>query len=620
MAKLVKRTGQSMFEVVRSRRARIQNIAGTCWLAFTLTVLGSSPAVAWWNDQWTARKELRVDASITGADINETLVDFPVLVRLHTGNFGFFLDLAEGGKDIRFIGGDQAPFKFHIEQIDAINEMAFLWVKIPRITGGSNSEPIWMYYANSEAVAGDDAGGTYEVNQVGVYHFGDALGTDSTAFANHAAEVTAVMETAGFIGSAARLRGTDRIVLNVSESMALKPETGWSFSAWVRPETTTGESVILHTGDAVASIELVIRGDAILLRATTPQKVIETAPQPIRLNTWEHLSANFDGSELAVYIGGEEVAKTDAALALISASIILGAGPENRYFTGLLDEVEISNVSRTPDWIKTLARSQGVDSTVLSFGADESNESGQSASYFGIILSNLTIDGWVIIGLLAIMFFISMMVMVSKGVIISRTRKDNQLFMTQFRQLGQGNPAALDIGEDESDAEIEDSTVLLALFGKHDNYQSSSLYHIYHAGIQEVKHRKINALRGLSPEALAVIRVHLEAALSREYQRLNKQLVLLTIAISGGPFLGLLGTVMGVMITFAAIAATGDVNINAIAPGISAALMATVAGLAVAIPCLFGYNYLLTQIKELNVEMRIFADELIHRIAESSKL
>jgi len=61
-------------------------------------------------------------------------------------------------------------------------------------------------------------------------------------------------------------------------------------------------------------------------------------------------------------------------------------------------------------------------------------------------------------------------------------------------------------------------------------------------------------------------------------------MVMLTIAISGGPFLGLLGTVIGVMITFAAIAAAGDVNVNAIAPGIAAALAATVAGLAVAIP------------------------------------
>jgi biopolymer transport protein ExbB len=92
-------------------------------------------------------------------------------------------------------------------------------------------------------------------------------------------------------------------------------------------------------------------------------------------------------------------------------------------------------------------------------------------------------------------------------------------------------------------------------------------------------------------------------------------MVLLTIAIAGGPFLGLLGTVMGVMITFAAIASTGDVNINAIAPGIAAALAATVAGLAVAIPSLFGYNYLLTLIKDITADMRVFSDEFVAALA-----
>ena len=93
-------------------------------------------------------------------------------------------------------------------------------------------------------------------------------------------------------------------------------------------------------------------------------------------------------------------------------------------------------------------------------------------------------------------------------------------------------------------------------------------------------------------------------------------MVLLTIAIAGGPFLGLLGTVVGVMITFAAIAASGDVNVNSIAPGIAAALVATVAGLGVAIPALFGYNWLNTRIKNVSADMRVFVDEFVTRIAE----
>ena len=55
---------------------------------------------------------------------------------------------------------------------------------------------------------------------------------------------------------------------------------------------------------------------------------------------------------------------------------------------------------------------------------------------------------------------------------------------------------------------------------------------------------------------------------------MNSGLIYLTISIAGGPYVGLLGTVMGVMITFAAIALSGDVNVNAIAPGTAAALAA----------------------------------------------
>src|SRR5262249_40677911 len=84
-----------------------------------------------------------------------------------------------------------------------------------------------------------------------------------------------------------------------------------------------------------------------------------------------------------------------------------------------------------------------------------------------------------------------------------------------------------------------------------------------------------------------------------------------------GPFLGLLGTVVGVMITFPAIAAAGDVNVNAIAPGIAAALLATVAGLAVAIPALFGYNYLASRIKNISSEMQIFVDQFVTRPARA---
>jgi len=153
-------------------------------------------------------------------------------------------------------------------------------------------------------------------------------------------------------------------------------------------------------------------------------------------------------------------------------------------------------------------------------------------------------------------------------------------------------------------------------------YGQSQLYRLYVSGVTELQMRfDVYRAKGIplqmSAASLSAIRATVEATMIREIQRLNSQMVVLTISIAGGPFLGLLGTVVGVMITFAAIAAAGDVNVNAIAPGIAAALVATVAGLAVAIPALFGYNYLIGRIQALTADMQVFVDELTTRIAEN---
>jgi biopolymer transport protein ExbB len=205
-----------------------------------------------------------------------------------------------------------------------------------------------------------------------------------------------------------------------------------------------------------------------------------------------------------------------------------------------------------------------------------------------------------------------------KAVVINKTAKSNAEFLDAFRSLGVSDAGKLDADDDPEESDLKDSALLTAMFGKHDHYQNSSLYRIYHVGIQELKRRFGNQHTGeLSRQAIDVIKATLDGTLVRENQKLNNLMVLLTIAISGGPFLGLLGTVVGVMITFAAIAATGDVNIAAIAPGIAAALVATVAGLAVAIPALFGYNYLGSRIKSISADMHVFVDEFVAKIAET---
>jgi biopolymer transport protein ExbB len=106
-----------------------------------------------------------------------------------------------------------------------------------------------------------------------------------------------------------------------------------------------------------------------------------------------------------------------------------------------------------------------------------------------------------------------------------------------------------------------------------------------------------------------IFRASLDRASSNETRKMNAWMIVLTLGISGGPFWGLLGTVWGVMNTFASLAEAGEANLSAIAPGVASALACTLFGLFVAIPALFAYSILVMQMKNLNIETRHFIEE-----------
>lgn len=120
----------------------------------------------------------------------------------------------------------------------------------------------------------------------------------------------------------------------------------------------------------------------------------------------------------------------------------------------------------------------------------------------------------------------------------------------------------------------------------------------------------------VSRQDIALCMGHVENAIqrgiSRNLVRYEEKMVLLSSLVSGGPFLGLLGTVWGVMITFGAL--TDKATISMLAPGVSGALVTTTLGLLVAIPATFGYNYLLTQVKITTTELENFASSTADRI------
>ena len=106
----------------------------------------------------------------------------------------------------------------------------------------------------------------------------------------------------------------------------------------------------------------------------------------------------------------------------------------------------------------------------------------------------------------------------------------------------------------------------------------------------------------------------LQRALARQTLRYESSMIFLASVVSGAPFMGLLGTVWGVMTAFDSVSVQQTASIQTLAPGVSAALLTTISGLLVAIPSLFGYNLLLAKTRAMVTDLETFASALADRL------
>jgi biopolymer transport protein TolQ len=122
-------------------------------------------------------------------------------------------------------------------------------------------------------------------------------------------------------------------------------------------------------------------------------------------------------------------------------------------------------------------------------------------------------------------------------------------------------------------------------------------------------------VEGLSLTQLEALRLVLEKEESEERDELTRGLTWLAVFGSTSPLLGLLGTVIGVTNVFLDVAGSGSANLNAVAPGVGEALIATVMGLFVAIPSVIAYNYFVSRLNLVSGELEGFSSEFIGMLA-----
>src|SRR5215831_7668788 len=228
-----------------------------------------------------------------------------------------------------------------------------------------------------------------------------------------------------------------------------------------------------------------------------------------------------------------------------------------------------------------------------------------------------TIEGKITIGCLLIVSIFSWTVIITKARQLIRARSATKKFFTAYRSTR--DP--------------------LEMARRGEEFDGAPAYELYYTGAEETEYHlknnpvQITTIRSrntpppipgssaetdilarqittkISPSSFESVRVALERAASQQALLLEKGMIILSTAVAGGPFIGLLGTVWGVMETFSGIAKAASASLTAMAPGVAGALIATVVGLFVAIPAMFAYNYMVTSIRAITQELDAFASE-----------
>lgn len=604
-----------------------------CFMLLLVMPSSTFASSSWWSEKWPNRLGIIVESPVSVSASGSTGVpgalDNVVLVKLHGENFPDFFLLQENLADLRFMAeDDKTPLKFHVDSFDLINQFLFVWVHVPVATAGT-PQKIWMYYGNAEAVAATEGEATFDVTQAAVFHFRAAEPAiyDATAYKTQAAITGVEVVSASLIGAGLKYSGDGQFTVQDSQAAILFDSArGVTFSAWLKPSAfdTKPMSILSRTDVKGNSVEIFADANAIYAQITNSGKTFKTqTAKSLPAATWSHFALVLDKTTLRLFMNGEELKTATIDALIVGGPINVGAKTSLAAgFKGEMDEIRFANVALSQNALSIAVKNQGiVDEIVIAQQpekvGEESAEADGHMALVGVIFKNTDIFGWSVLIVLGIMFVISVIVIVGKAFYLGQVRRDNTAFLKEYAKLIEVDPATLDKEDDKDAEDFSDAPILQAVFGNHDHYQSSTIYHLYHRGIHEIKNRSKTIQEiGLTTRAANALRATIDAQLVREVQRLNSLMVLLTISISGGPFIGLFGTVMGVMMTFAAIAKTGDVNIAAIAPGVAAALLATLGGLLVAIPALFAYNYLSSKIKESIADMRVFSDEFTTRLSE----
>jgi Concanavalin A-like lectin/glucanases superfamily/Domain of unknown function (DUF2341)/Carbohydrate esterase, sialic acid-specific acetylesterase len=325
-----------------------------CYLfALVVTLLQAAPLLAQYP-QWKHSGTVFLNTTPAGANLPASAVieEFPLLVRLHQDYFDF-ATAKPNGEDIRFsMAGLELAYQ--IEHWDAELGTASIWVRVPKIVGNSQQE-LRVHWGNADAVSESNGSAVFNASNgfLSVFHLAEEV-TDTVGTVQ--AKNVGTTPTAGIIGTARRFAGSQGVIAGEQIS---------NFPVGANPHTTeTWLRVAKPNGRAVAWGNEHGQGKVVMLFESPPHismdcyfsgANIQTQGR-LPMNEWVHIMHTYEKGDSRIYVNGElnNVSKTnDAPLAIKTPCRLYIGGWYNHYdFEGDIDEVRISNVARSPAWVK----------------------------------------------------------------------------------------------------------------------------------------------------------------------------------------------------------------------------------------------------------------------------
>lgn len=340
----------------------------------------------WHLTSWGNRRKIHINNSTQGA-----LTNMPVLVRLNSSRINY-ANVNNDGSDIRFVDQNGANLSYEISKWTQYGE-SLVWVKVPSISANSVVNYIWMYYNNESATSDEDASNVWSNGYVAVYHLNSTPYKDSKNNFNLNQVGTVTLQSSSKVGSGAKSSGSAHYLsspdLIQTSGQGLNP-TNLTIETWSNETTRSSNSILVDKANQYSLISK--NGKIKMMIGGT---VVESDSAEIPTNSWQYLSGVFNttANTCVVYRNGiqrksgtcnNEIGATAQPLNLLSNN--------SAWFNGVLDEVRISSVVRTADWLR--AQYLSVNDSYLIIGSEQTYGASIIKSQLSVISSTLD-DGLV---------------------------------------------------------------------------------------------------------------------------------------------------------------------------------------------------------------------------------